>query len=216
MKQSLMPKGGRSGVLDRVCLTVIIFVRKRGIPWGILPQEMGCGSGVTCWRRPRDWQAAGVRDRLNQTLLDRLGDAGRIDWSLESLDSASVPEKRGAAVGPNPTDRGKPGTKRYLIVERGGIPLAARLTGANRHDSMVFEEVIYAVPTISGPSGRRRKRPAKPHADKAYDILRCRRFLRRRRIKVRIARKGVDSSQRLGRYRRGIERTMAWLAGIGG
>ena len=98
-----------------------------------------------------------------------------------------------------------------MIGDRGGIPLAVRLTGANRHDSMVFEELIDAVPMIRQPSGQRRKRPAKLHADKAYDIPRCRRFLHRRHIKVRIARRGIESSQRLGRHRWVIERTLAWL-----
>jgi transposase len=114
-------------------------------------------------------------------------------------------------VGPNPTDRGKPGTKRHLITDRQGIPLASRVTGANRHDSMVFEALVDAVPPIRQPSGQRRKRPAKLHADKAYDIPRCRCFLRRRRIKVRIARCGIDASQRLGRHRWVVERTLAWL-----
>jgi transposase len=90
------PKGGRPRVPDRAALTGIIFVLKTGIPWEYLPVEMGCGSGVTCWRRLRDWQAAGVWDRLHQTLLDRLGEADRIDWERASLDSASVPAKRGA------------------------------------------------------------------------------------------------------------------------
>ncbi len=90
------PKGGRPRVPDRAALTGIIFVLKSGIPWEMLPQEMGCGSGVTCWRRLRDWQDAGVRDRLHQTLLDRLGESGRIDWERASLDSASIPAKRGA------------------------------------------------------------------------------------------------------------------------
>lgn len=85
------------------------------------------------------------------------------------------------------------------------------MTGANRHDSMVFETLIDAIPPILRPSGQRRKRPAKLHADKAYDIPRCRRFLRRRGIRVRIARKGIESSQRLGRYRWVVERTLAWL-----
>jgi transposase len=98
-----------------------------------------------------------------------------------------------------------------VIGDRGGIPLASLLTGANRHDSTVFEELIDAVPAIKQPSGQRRKRPAKLHADKAYDIPRCRRFLHRRRIGVRIARKGIESSQRLGRHRWVIERTLAWL-----
>jgi transposase len=95
--------------------------------------------------------------------------------------------------------------------ERGGIPLASLLSGANRHDSAVFEEVLDAVPPIKQPNGRRRKRPGKLHADKAYDIPRCRRALSQRHIKVRIARKGIDSSQRLGRHRWVVERTLSWL-----
>ncbi len=98
------PKGGRPRVPDRAALTGIICVLKSGIPWEMLPQEMGCGSGVTCWRRLRDWQEAGVWDRLHRELLDRLGEAGRIDWSRASLDSASVPAK-GGAIASAPTRR---------------------------------------------------------------------------------------------------------------
>jgi transposase len=90
------PKGGRPRVPDRAALTGIIFVLKSGIPWEMLPQELGCGSGMTCWRRLRDWQEAGVWDRLHHALLDRLGEAGQIDWSRASLDSACIPAKRGA------------------------------------------------------------------------------------------------------------------------
>jgi transposase len=98
------PKGGRPRVSDRAALTGIIFVLKSGIPWEMLPQELGCGSGMTCWRRLRDWQEAGVWDRLHQALLDRLGEADRIDWSRASLDCASVPAQRGASS-PAPTRR---------------------------------------------------------------------------------------------------------------
>jgi transposase len=90
------PKGGRPRVSDRAVLVGIIFVLKTGIPWELLPPEMGCGSGITCWRRLRDWQEAGVWERLHQALLDRLGAADEIDWSRASLDSASVPAKKGA------------------------------------------------------------------------------------------------------------------------
>ena len=92
------PKGGRPRVSDRAALTGIVFVLKSGIPWEMLPQEMGCGSGVTCWRRLRDWQQAGVWDALHRELLDRLGEAGQIDWSRASLDSASIPAKGGASA----------------------------------------------------------------------------------------------------------------------
>lgn len=97
------------------------------------------------------------------------------------------------------------------MVDRNGLPLAALLSGANRHDSVVFADVLDAIPLIKQPNGRRRKRPGKLHADKAYDIPRCRLALRRRHIQVRMARKGRDSSQRLGRHRWVVERTLAWL-----
>ncbi len=90
------PKGGRPRVSDRAVLTGIVFVLKSGITWEMLPQELGCGSGMTCWRRLRDWQRAGVWERLHQTLLQRLADAEQLDWSRASLDSASVAAKRGA------------------------------------------------------------------------------------------------------------------------
>ena len=97
------------------------------------------------------------------------------------------------------------------MTERGGLPLAKLLTGANRHASVVFEQMVDAVPPITQPNGHRRKRPDKLHADKAYDIPRCRTACRQRHIRVRIARKGIDSSERLGRHRWVVERTLAWL-----
>ncbi|HYI15355.1 MAG TPA: IS5 family transposase [Thermomicrobiales bacterium] len=206
------PKGGRPRVPDRACLAGIIFVLKRGIPWEMLPQELGCGSGMTCWRRLRDWQAAGVWERLHQTLLDELGRADAIDWERACLDSASVAAKKGAPpTGRDPTNRGKAGTKRHVVSDRHGTPLVCRITGANRSDSRVFEDLIDAIPPILRPSGQRRKRPDKLHGDKAYDIPRCRQFLRRRGIRIRIARRGTESSDRLGRHRWVIERTLAWL-----
>ena len=89
------PKGGAPRVPDRAALGGIIFVLRTGIPWQMLPVEMGCGSGSTCWRRLRDWQAAGVWERLHHALLDRLGRADAIDWSRACVDSASIRAKKG-------------------------------------------------------------------------------------------------------------------------
>jgi IS5 family transposase len=102
-----------------------------------------------------------------------------------------------------------------LVVDRRGVPLAMCVTGANRHDSIVFERLVDAIPTVPGLPGRPRHRPDALHADKGYDFDRCRRHLRRRGITARIARRGVDSGERLGRHRWVVERTHAWLAGFG-
>ena len=90
------PNGGRPRLDDRAALTGIIFVLKSGVPWEMLPQEMGCGSGMTCWRRLKEWNEAGVWERLHRMLLDRLGEAEQIDWERASLDSASVAAPGGA------------------------------------------------------------------------------------------------------------------------
>ena len=97
------------------------------------------------------------------------------------------------------------------MVDRRGLPLACGLTGANRPDHTVFAALLAAVPPISQPNGRRRKRPLKLHADKGYDYPACRQFLHRRGIRCRIARKGVERADRLGRHRWVVERTLAWL-----
>ena len=89
------PKGGRPPVPHRAALTGILFVLKTGLPWEHLPAEMGCGCGMTCWRRLHAWQQAGVWDALHQVLLERLEAAGQLDWSRASLDSTSVPAKKG-------------------------------------------------------------------------------------------------------------------------
>jgi transposase len=115
---------GRPRTPDRVALTGIVFVLRTGIPWEDLPQELGC-SGMTCWKRLRDWQRAGVWQRVHQCLLERLHQAGAIDWSRASVDSAHAPAKTGGAqTGKNPTDRGKLGSKHHVIVDRHGLPLA--------------------------------------------------------------------------------------------
>jgi transposase len=124
----------------------------------------------------------------------------------------ACPPQGGEATGPNPTDRGRAGSKRHLITDARGIPLAVRLTAANIHDRRLFEELIDAVPPIRHGAGRPRRRPARLPADKDCGFPHCRRAPRRRCIQPRIARRGVDSSERLGRHRWVIERTPAWFS----
>jgi len=91
-------------VSDEMVLNGILFILHTGIPWEDLPQELGFGSGMTCWRRLRDWQAAGAWHRLHLLLLDELRGAGKLDFSRASLDAASVASPRGANT-PAPTRR---------------------------------------------------------------------------------------------------------------
>jgi transposase len=207
--------GGPPRVAHRSVLAGILYVLRHGLRWRDLPQELAYGSGSTCWRRLRQWQDQDVWRRVHQVILNWLGDVDAIDWSRASVDSVSVRAKRGGEhTGPNPTDRGKAGSKYHVLVERQGIPLAVQLSAANVHDSKLLEPLVDAVQPIRRPTGepgRPRKRPSKLHADKGYDYPAKRRALRRRGITPRIARRGVESSERLGQVRWVVERTQAWL-----
>ena len=81
---------GRRRVEDRKALTGILFVLRTGIPWAALPREMGCGSGVTSWRRLCDWHRAKVWRKVHAVLLAQLQEAGKLDWSRAVVDSSSV------------------------------------------------------------------------------------------------------------------------------
>lgn len=93
---------------------------------------------MTCWRQLRDWQTACVWDKLHLAMLRRLREDDEIDRRRGSLDAASASGPRELETGPNPTDRGKLGSKRHLIVDARGIPLAITITGANRYDSIAL------------------------------------------------------------------------------
>jgi IS5 family transposase len=91
--------------------------------------------------------------------------------------------------------------------------LSLLLGAANRPDQELFEALVDDIPSVATPAGGRRNRPQKVHGDKGYDARHCRAYLTRRGIKVRIARKGIESSQRLGRHRWQAEQSIAWLFG---
>jgi transposase len=178
-------------------MAAIVFMARTSTPWALLPVgEFGCGSVTTCWRRFAEWARAGVFERLQELLLDELGQAGRLDWPRVSVDSVSLRAVRGDHVGANPVDRAKCGSKLHVAVDGGGLPLSLLVTGANTNDSTVFEALLDDLPPTRTPAGRRRCRPDKCHADKADDHRRCRAYLTRRGIKVRITRRGIESSER--------------------
>ena len=98
---------GRKPISNRQVLTGILFVLKTGIPWGYLPPELGCGSGMTCWRRLRDWQAAGLWQKIHERLLAELRGADHLDWSRAVVDSSPVRALCGGKK-QDPTPRTKP------------------------------------------------------------------------------------------------------------
>ena len=150
---------------------------------------------------------------LRQRRLERLAAADKIEWTRASLYSLCLAAKRGRDVGPNPTDKGRPGSKHHLLVDREGLPFATAVTAANVHEGRMLEPLPDAVvPVRTGRRGRPRRRPDKLHADKGSDYRRCRDACVQRGIKHRIARKWIESKHRLGRHRWVVERTFAWLA----
>lgn len=164
---------GRRRLDDRRVLCGILIVLYTGIPWRYLPQELGFGSGMTCWRRLREWNEAGVWQRLHEVLLAELRVAGILDLSRASVDSSHLRAmKGGAATGPSPVDRGKTGSKHHVIVEAHGIPLAATLTGGNRNDVAQLIPLIRAVPPTRGKRGQPLRRPKHLYAEITPHIAR--------------------------------------------
>ncbi|MEW1605313.1 IS5 family transposase [Streptomyces sp. NPDC093808] len=204
--------GGRCRYGDREVLAAIVFVATTGCTWRQLPPVFG-PSGPTAHRRFTEWSAARVRAKLHRLVLDEPGSRGELDWSRCAIGSVSMRAVKGDLTGPDPVDRGKEGSKIRLIAERTGLPLSIGISGANPHDSQALEPLVRGIPPIRSRRGPRRRRPAELHGDKGYDYGHLRRWLRKRGIRHRIARKGIESSTRLGRHRWTIERTMSWLAG---
>ncbi|MER6421112.1 IS5 family transposase [Streptomyces sp. NPDC001137] len=206
---------GRPRVPDRQALCGILFVLHTGIQWEYLPQELGFGSGMTCWRRLAAWNEAGVWDQLHLVLLKKLRAAKKLDWSRAVIDSSHVRAARpGPKSGPSPVDRARPGSKHHLIVDAQGIPLAVSLTGGNRNDVTQLLPLIDKIPAVAGTVGRPRHRPDALLADRGYDHDKYRRLLWQRGIRPVIAERGQPHGSGLGIFRYVVERTIAWLHGF--
>lgn len=206
---------GRKRLDDRKVLTGILFVLKTGIPWEDLPCEMGCGSGMTCLNRLRQWHRAGVWQRLHQRLLSELRGADKLDWSRAVVDSSFARALGGGEkTGPNPTDRSKLGSKHHLLTDGHGIPLAVRLTAANVNEVTQLLLLVDAVPPVGGKPGHPRQRPQRLYGDRAYASKAKREELRRRGIEPFIPEQRAPHGSGLGKVRWVVERTVAWFHGF--
>lgn len=197
----------RPRVDDRAAFDAILFVLRSGCQWAALSQTRIC-SKSSAYRRFREWASAGVFDRLWQELL--ADPATGIDWAWLALDGQMVKApKGGEAAGPNPTDRAKSGTKRSLLTDAAGIPLAVVIDGANRHDSALLEPTLAALNLLPPEE----LRPGLC-LDRGYDYrwvaprletLGFQAHIRSRRDETRLRHRG-------GRARRWVvEATFAWL-----
>jgi transposase len=206
------PKGGRPPLADRKALTGILFVLKTGIPWEYLPQEMGCGCGMTCWRRLRDGYLAGVWDGIHHLLLNQLRHAKRLDFSRFLVDAIHVRAVGGGSqTGPSPVDRAKLGSKLHEITDAQGVPLATRMTAANVNEVEELLPLVDAVPPIAGQVGHPRRRPDKLQGDRAYQSAAKEEELRRRTIAPVVGHRRTEHGSGLGKFRWFIERTLSWF-----
>jgi transposase len=206
---------GRKPIDDRKVLTGILFVLKTGIPWEDLPVEMGCGCGMTCLNRLKDWHRAGVWQRLHQLLLSELRGADKLDWSRAVVDASFARALGGGEdTGPNPTDRRKLGSKQHVLVEGHGIPLAAEVTAANVNEVSQLVPLVDAVPPVGGQPGHPQSRPESVYGDRAYASEPKRQELRERGIEPHIPGQRQEHGSGLGVVRWVVERTVSWLHGF--
>lgn len=207
---------GRKPLDYRKILTGILFVLKNGIAWDQLPAELGCGCGKTCRHYLRLWHAAGVWQKLHQLLLAELRGADQIDWERALLDASFVKAPEGGEkTGPNPTDRGKSGSKHHVLTDAQGVPLVAQVTAANVNEVTQALPVLTSLEPVGGKPGPKRKRPRRVQGDRGYDSEPLRRLIRRRGITPQLARRRTEHGSGLGKTRWPVERTIAWLHAFG-
>lgn len=207
---------GRKPLDRRRILTGILFVLKTGIAWDDLPCDLGCGCGKTCRHYLQLWHQAGVWLKLHALLLAELNGADEIDWERGLIDAsfAKAPEG-GEDTGPNPTDRGKSGSKHHVLTDAQGIPLNATTTAANVNDVTQLLKVLLTMPPVGGKPGPKRQLPERLQGDRGYDSEPLRVLLRWLGITPILAKRNTGHGSGLGVHRWFIERTISWLHSFG-
>jgi len=179
------------------------------------PQELKCGSGVTCWRRFHAWAKAGVWERIRLRILELLGKTGGMEAAHAVIDSASVRAVAGGDhTGPNPTDRAKNGCKRHIITDAQGMPLVVQTGPANERDDRRAFALLDSFPIIPGPCGRPRTRPESLQADAGHGFPDLIHYVRSRHIRPLLAPRGsaAQHGSGLGKTRYVVERALSWFS----
>ncbi|WP_369142114.1 IS5 family transposase [Streptomyces sp. R44] len=208
------PQGDGTAPIDqRAVFTAVVYVLTSGCAWRYLPPAFGV-SPATTHRRCSVWTASGVWRRLHSRGSGR--DRSPRWTRLELRDRRcrlGACEQGGSLTEPNPVDRGKAGSKLHVLTDRQGLPVVVGASAANDNDVQALRPLILGIPATRSRRGPRRRHPNKVRADKAYHSAGNLAWLRERNITPRIARPGVESSERLGRHRWKIERSISWLFG---
>lgn len=207
---------GRKPIDQRQILTGILFVLKTGIAWDDLPAELGCGCGKTCRTYLRRWHDAGVWLKLHALLLAELNGADEIDWERALVDASFAKAPAGGEdTGPNPTDRGKSGSKHHVLTDANGIPLNATTTAANVNDVSKLLDVLVNMPPVGGKPGPKRELPDRIQGDRGYDSEPLRILLRWLGVTPILAKRNTEHGSGLGKRRWPVERTISWLHSFG-
>lgn len=213
-------KGGRRRMDDREAFAAMIYVLRTGIQWNALPREMGASS--TVHDRYQEWERLGFFEELWRAGLLEYDELLGIEWEWQAVDGAmtKAPLGRGA-TGKNPTDRAKMGTKRSMLTDGAGLPLAVAVEGANRHDCKLLVATLDGL-VVARPALEEGEEGSKQHLclDAAYDSEEVREELEARGYEHHISpadkekrSERTEAAQHLGgRARRWVvERTHSWL-----
>ncbi len=203
---------GRPAIPNRQALNGMLYVLRTGCQWKSLKKEW-FGASSSIHDRYQAWRAAGLFARIFQVMLEYYDHIKRIQWRWQAIDSKLVPAPLGGEkTGRNPTDRGKLGSKRHILVDARGAPLAIVISPANAHDKTCVLEVLDAV---SVPRPQRKYRVHHLCADKGYDYVDIRQAIYERRYHVHIKARGLQVEElpiqkRHPARRWVVERTLSW------
>jgi len=206
-------KGGRPRMEDRQAFEAMVYVLRTGLQWNALPRELGASS--TVHDRFQEWEQKGFFTALWQAGLEEYDELAGIEWEWQSVDGAMTKAPFGhATTGANPTDRGKQGTKRSLLTDGAGIPLALVVEGAHRHDVKLLVATVDGI-VIARPEPTD-EQPQHLCLDAAYDADWVRDEVHLRGYQDHIRRRGAEKTEQTRtpgyRARRWVvERTHSWL-----